>query len=54
MLGGQADGTLRLAAELADGWNTYGGSRLTAEEGRDRAAERIALLDAACARRAAP
>ena len=48
VLGGQADGTLRLAAELADGWNTYGGSRLSAAEGRERAAERIAFLDAAC------
>jgi alkanesulfonate monooxygenase SsuD/methylene tetrahydromethanopterin reductase-like flavin-dependent oxidoreductase (luciferase family) len=48
VLGGDADGTLRLAAELADGWNTYGGTRLSAEEGRDRAAERVAFLDAAC------
>ena len=48
VLGGQADGTLQLAAELADGWNTYGGSRLSAAEGRERAAERIAFLDAAC------
>jgi len=47
-LGGQGDRLLRLAAELADCWNTYGGSRLTAVEGRERAAERIAFLDAAC------
>jgi alkanesulfonate monooxygenase SsuD/methylene tetrahydromethanopterin reductase-like flavin-dependent oxidoreductase (luciferase family) len=45
VLGGDADGTIRLAAEVADGWNTYGGTRLTAEEGRARAADRIALLD---------
>jgi alkanesulfonate monooxygenase SsuD/methylene tetrahydromethanopterin reductase-like flavin-dependent oxidoreductase (luciferase family) len=49
VLGGDADGTVRLAAELADGWNTFGGTRLTAEEGRARATERIALLDRACA-----
>jgi alkanesulfonate monooxygenase SsuD/methylene tetrahydromethanopterin reductase-like flavin-dependent oxidoreductase (luciferase family) len=49
VLGGDADGTLRLAAELADGWNTYGGTRLTSEEGRARAADRIAFLDRACA-----
>ena len=49
VLGGDADGTVRLAAELADGWNTFGGTRLTAEEGRERAADRIALLDRACA-----
>jgi alkanesulfonate monooxygenase SsuD/methylene tetrahydromethanopterin reductase-like flavin-dependent oxidoreductase (luciferase family) len=48
VLGGDADGTLRLAAELADGWNTYGGTRLGAQEGRDRAVERVAFLDAAC------
>jgi len=48
VLGGDADGTLRLAAELADGWNTYGGTRLSAEEGRERAAERVAFFDAAC------
>jgi alkanesulfonate monooxygenase SsuD/methylene tetrahydromethanopterin reductase-like flavin-dependent oxidoreductase (luciferase family) len=48
VLGGDADGTLRLAAELADGWNTYGGRGLTAEQGRARAAERLAFLDAAC------
>jgi alkanesulfonate monooxygenase SsuD/methylene tetrahydromethanopterin reductase-like flavin-dependent oxidoreductase (luciferase family) len=48
-LGGQGDRVLRLAAELADCWNTYGGSGLSAEEGRARAAERIAFLDRACA-----
>ena len=47
-LGGQGDRLLRLAAELADRWNTYGGSGLSAEEGRGRAAERVAFLDAAC------
>jgi alkanesulfonate monooxygenase SsuD/methylene tetrahydromethanopterin reductase-like flavin-dependent oxidoreductase (luciferase family) len=47
-LGGTGDSLLRLAAELADCWNTYGGSGLTAEAGRERAAERIAFLDAAC------
>jgi alkanesulfonate monooxygenase SsuD/methylene tetrahydromethanopterin reductase-like flavin-dependent oxidoreductase (luciferase family) len=50
VLGGDADGTVRLAAELADGWNTFGGTRLSAEEGRARAADRIALLDQECAR----
>jgi alkanesulfonate monooxygenase SsuD/methylene tetrahydromethanopterin reductase-like flavin-dependent oxidoreductase (luciferase family) len=45
VLGGDADGTVRLAAELADGWNTFGGTRLTVDEGRVRAADRIALLD---------
>ena len=50
VLGGDADGTVRLAAELADGWNTFGGVRLSAEEGRARAADRIALLDGECAR----
>jgi alkanesulfonate monooxygenase SsuD/methylene tetrahydromethanopterin reductase-like flavin-dependent oxidoreductase (luciferase family) len=49
VLAGDADGTVRMAAELADGWNTYGGTRLTAEQGRARAADRIALLDRACA-----
>jgi alkanesulfonate monooxygenase SsuD/methylene tetrahydromethanopterin reductase-like flavin-dependent oxidoreductase (luciferase family) len=48
VLGGQGDRLLGLAAELADGWNTYGGSGLSAEEGRGRAAERLAFLDAAC------
>lgn len=48
VLGGQGDRLLRLAARVADGWNTYGGSGLSAEEGRERAAERIAFLDAAC------
>ena len=48
VLGGQGDRLLRLAAELADGWNTYGGRGLSAQEGRERAAERMAFLDAAC------
>ena len=48
VLGGQGDRLLRLAARLADGWNTYGGRGLSAEEGREQAAERIAFLDAAC------
>jgi alkanesulfonate monooxygenase SsuD/methylene tetrahydromethanopterin reductase-like flavin-dependent oxidoreductase (luciferase family) len=48
VLGGQADGLLRLAAELADGWNTYGGRRLSADEGRERAADRVAFLERAC------
>ena len=39
---------LALAAEVADGWSTFGGRRLTAEEGRAAAAERMAILDAAC------
>jgi alkanesulfonate monooxygenase SsuD/methylene tetrahydromethanopterin reductase-like flavin-dependent oxidoreductase (luciferase family) len=48
VLGGRGDRLLRLAAELADGWNTYGGRGLSAEEGREQAAERVAFLDAAC------
>jgi alkanesulfonate monooxygenase SsuD/methylene tetrahydromethanopterin reductase-like flavin-dependent oxidoreductase (luciferase family) len=48
VLGGQGDRLLRLAARVADGWNTYGGSGLSAEEGRERAAERVSFLDAAC------
>jgi alkanesulfonate monooxygenase SsuD/methylene tetrahydromethanopterin reductase-like flavin-dependent oxidoreductase (luciferase family) len=48
VLGGSGDRLLRLAAELADGWNTYGGRGLSAAEGRERAAERIAFLDEAC------
>ena len=48
VLGGQGDRLLRLAARVADGWNTYGGRGLSAEEGRELAAERIAFLDAAC------
>ena len=48
VLGGGGDRLLRLAAELADGWNTYGARGLSAEEGRERAAEQIAFLDEAC------
>jgi alkanesulfonate monooxygenase SsuD/methylene tetrahydromethanopterin reductase-like flavin-dependent oxidoreductase (luciferase family) len=48
-LGGMGDRLLRLAAEIADGWNTYGGRGLSAEQGRAAAAERLAFLDAACA-----
>ena len=50
-LGGHNRRLLALAAELADGWNTYGGRGLTAEEGRAAAAERMAALDEACRER---
>jgi alkanesulfonate monooxygenase SsuD/methylene tetrahydromethanopterin reductase-like flavin-dependent oxidoreductase (luciferase family) len=46
-LGGQGDRLVRLAAELADTWNTYGGRGLSAEEGRERARDRVALLERA-------
>ena len=50
-LGGHGRRLLDLAAELADGWNTYGGRRLSAEDGRAAAAERMAALDDACRER---
>lgn len=50
-LGGHGPRLLALAAELADGWNTYGGRGLTAEEGRAAAADRMARLDDLCRQR---
>jgi alkanesulfonate monooxygenase SsuD/methylene tetrahydromethanopterin reductase-like flavin-dependent oxidoreductase (luciferase family) len=42
-------GSIRLAAELADGWNTTGGRRLDAEAGFAEVRRQSALLDEACA-----
>jgi alkanesulfonate monooxygenase SsuD/methylene tetrahydromethanopterin reductase-like flavin-dependent oxidoreductase (luciferase family) len=47
-LGGQADPLLQLAARYADGWNTYGGKGLSAEEGLRRSRERNERLSAYC------
>lgn len=47
-LGGHHPRLLVLAAELADGWNTYGGRGLTAAQGRAAADARMRRLDDAC------
>lgn len=47
-LAAQAPGTIRVAAEFADGWNVYGGRGLTAEEGRALVRRRLDDLARAC------
>lgn len=47
-LGGNGERVLRLAARHADRWNTYGGKRLSAEEGLRVARERNERLTAYC------
>jgi alkanesulfonate monooxygenase SsuD/methylene tetrahydromethanopterin reductase-like flavin-dependent oxidoreductase (luciferase family) len=49
LVAGRSDAALRAAAEVGDGWNTYVGRRLSADEGRARAAADLARLDAFCA-----
>lgn len=44
----QAPGTIRVAAEFADGWNVYGGRGLTADEGRALVRSRVDDLVRAC------
>ncbi len=47
-IAGHARETLRLAAELADRWNAFGGYGLSAEEGLRRCRERNELLTELC------
>jgi len=47
-LGGNTSAILRLAAEVGDRWNTYGGRGLSAEEGLHRSRDRNAELDRYC------
>ena len=51
VLGGHDGPLLELAAELADGWASYGGVGLSAGEGREVAAGLRVALDAACRER---
>jgi alkanesulfonate monooxygenase SsuD/methylene tetrahydromethanopterin reductase-like flavin-dependent oxidoreductase (luciferase family) len=44
----QAPGTIRVACEMADGWNVYGGRGLSAEEGRALIRQRIGELVRGC------
>ena len=48
-VGGNSDAILRVAAHHADRWNTYVGSRLSAEDGRRLTRERTARLAELCA-----
>lgn len=45
----QGIGSIRIAAEFADSWNTYGGRGLSAEEGRDRVRRCSRELTVRCA-----
>ncbi len=47
-LGGNTSAILRLAAEVGDRWNTYGGRGLSAEEVLSRSRDRNAQLDRFC------
>jgi alkanesulfonate monooxygenase SsuD/methylene tetrahydromethanopterin reductase-like flavin-dependent oxidoreductase (luciferase family) len=47
-LAAQSSGTIRVAAEFADAWNTYGGRGLTPEEGRKLVRRRLEELDRRC------
>jgi alkanesulfonate monooxygenase SsuD/methylene tetrahydromethanopterin reductase-like flavin-dependent oxidoreductase (luciferase family) len=48
-IGGHSESVLRVAAQHADGWNTYVGWKLSAEEGRRLTRKRTARLDELCA-----
>lgn len=50
-IGGQGPTALKLAAELGDRWNTYGGRGLTPEAGVRLTRERNDRLDELCAQR---
>lgn len=53
-VGGSSPGLVRLAATLADAWNTYVGRGLSAEEGRAAAARQLGLLEGAASGRSEP
>jgi alkanesulfonate monooxygenase SsuD/methylene tetrahydromethanopterin reductase-like flavin-dependent oxidoreductase (luciferase family) len=53
-IGGSSPGLVRLAATVADAWNTYVGRGLSAEEGRAAAARQLGLLEGAASGRSEP